>query len=647
MVEDNDAMPWLLPAPADFRARLKALDAPDEAELRRLSSYALDVGQLGRLSKVVSSQYDALRASSGLSALRLGLVSSHTTDYILDALPATALRHGILLSCTTTPYGQVAQSVMDPSSALAGQVDVVLFALDPYMLGLAAPRLNGDEGAAAVDSAIAMMKSLCEGTRHVIGAACALTTLPLPADPLFGDLDARTPGTPRWMIGRYNERLAAEVLGPGDLLIDVAALASSVGLANWHDARVWHSGKLPFALEFTPIYADHVCRVLGAFRGKARKCLVLDLDNTLWGGVIGDDGLDGIKIGQGSAAGEAHAAIQAYALSLRERGVILAVCSKNDEANARQPFREHPEVILKEEHFAVFVANWSDKAGNLRTIAATLNIGVDALVFLDDNPAERAIVRQTLPEVAVPEVGDDPATYVGAVARAGWFEANAFSDDDRKRAEYYSSNSARLSAQQSITNMEDYLLSLDMVAMIGPFDEVNRARITQLVNKSNQFNLTTRRYNEAEIAAFQADPQKFTVQARLADRFGDNGLISVVVFDIGPEVWSCDTWLMSCRVLGRRMEEAVLAYVVRAASAAGALRLRGTYLPTKKNGLVEKHFEKLGFSLVQSLDGGGTVWELNIEDFAAPDLPIRIEPIQGVASEPTSKEPGPALEMST
>jgi FkbH-like protein len=456
---------------------------------------------------------------------------------------------------------------MASSSPLAGQVDVVLFALDPYMLGLATPRLNADDGAKAVDSAISMMKSLSEGARHVIGAACALTTLAPPADSLFGDLDGRTPGTARWMIELYNQRLAAEVLGPGDLLIDVAALASSVGLANWHDARVWHSGKLPFALEFTPIYADHVCRALGAFRGKSRKCLVLDLDNTLWGGVIGDDGLEGIKIGQGSAAGEAHAAIQSYALSLRERGIVLAVCSKNEEANARLPFKEHPEMLLKEEHFAVFVANWSDKAGNLRNIAATLNIGIDALVFLDDNPAERAIVRQTLPEVAVPEVGDDPATYVGAVARAGWFEATAFSDDDRKRAEYYSANSARLTAQQSITNMEDYLKSLDMVAAIGPFDEVSRARISQLVNKSNQFNLTTRRYNEAEVAAFQADPQKFTVQARLADRFGDNGMISVIIFDIAPDVWSCDTWLMSCRVLGRRMEEAVLAYVAKAAPA--------------------------------------------------------------------------------
>jgi FkbH-like protein len=625
MAENNESMPWLLPAPADFRASLKALLNPNEADLRRLSSFDLDVGQLGRLSKLITTHCEALRTTSGLSALRLGLVSSHTTDYILDALPATALRHGVLLSCATTPYGQVAQSVMDASSPLAGQVDVVLFALDPYMLGLAAPRLNGDEGAKAVDSAITMLKSLCEGARHIIGAACALTTLAPPADPLFGDLDARTPGTPRWMIDRYNERLAAEVLGPGDLLIDIAALASSVGLANWHDASVWHSGKLPFALDFTPIFADHICRGLGAFRGKARKCLVLDLDNTLWGGVIGDDGLDGIKIGQGSAAGEAHAAIQAYALSLRERGIILAVCSKNDEANARLPFREHPEMLLKEDHFAVFVANWSDKAGNLRTIAATLNIGLDALVFLDDNPAERAIVRQTLPEVAVPEVGDDPATYVGAVARAGYFEAMAFSDEDRKRAEYYSANSARLSAQQSITNMADYLQSLEMVATIGPFDEVSRARISQLVNKSNQFNLTTRRYNEAEVAAFQADPLKFTVQARLADRFGDNGMISVVIFDIGVEVWSCDTWLMSCRVLGRRMEEAVLAFVAKAATAAGAQRLRGTYLPTKKNGLVEKHFEKLGFSLVEQLEGGGTVWELDLNSYIIPDLPIRVE----------------------
>jgi FkbH-like protein len=427
------------------------------------------------------------------------------------------------------------------------------------------------------------------------------------------------------MIDRFNARLAGEVMAAGDMIVDVAHLANLVGLANWHDSRAWHASKLPFALSYTPLYADHVCRVLAASRGKARKCLVLDLDNTLWGGVIGDDGIEGIKLGQGSAIGEAHLELQAFALELRDRGIVLAVCSKNEEANALLPFSDHPEMILKKDHIAAFFANWNDKAGNLREIAAMLNIGTDALVFLDDNPAEREIIRRELPEVAVPEVDDDPANYLASIARAGYFEALTFSDEDRNRAQYYQANAARRSAQVSMTNMHDYLLSLEMVATLAPFDAVSRSRIAQLTNKSNQFNLTTRRYTEADIARFEAMPDRFTVQVRLSDKFGDNGIISVVMFDKLDDVWDCDTWLMSCRVLGRRVEEAALAHVAAAARREGARRLRGTYLPTKKNGLVERHFEKLGFVEVERLATGGSIWELDLMQWSAPDLPMSLQ----------------------
>jgi FkbH-like protein len=376
-------------------------------------------------------------------------------------------------------------------------------------------------------------------------------------------------------------------------------------------------------MDATPLYAEHLCRVLGAARGKSRKCLVLDLDNTLWGGVIGDDGLNGIRLGQGSSTGEAFLEIQRYALALRQRGIVLAVCSKNDEANARLPFREHPEMLLKEEHIAVFVANWQDKANNIREIAATLNIGIDAIVFLDDNPVERGLVREILPEVAVPELTDDPADYPGILARAGYFEAVGLSNEDLKRADYYQANAERVSLKK-IGNLEEYLASLEMVATLAPFDAVGRVRIAQLINKSNQFNLTTRRYSEGEVARFQTDPNKFCLQVRLIDRFGDNGMISVVIFDRAEEAWRCDTWLMSCRVLGRRVEELVLAHVAEAARSAGAQRLVGLYLPTKKNALVADHFAKLGFSKISDLPEEGAEWELDLAGYRAPDLPIHV-----------------------
>jgi FkbH-like protein len=477
---------------------------------------------------------------------------------------------------------------------------------------------------AAIDAAIAQMVTLHDGIRNVLGATPVFQTIALPVETLFGSLDGRLPGSPRAMIDSFNRRLQQEVIGAGDLLVDVAFAAAQFGLHRWHDPRGWHNAKLPFALDVAPLHADHVCRLLAAFKGKARKCLVLDLDNTLWGGIIGDDGLDGIKLGQGSALGEAFVAIQNTALDLRNRGIILAVCSKNEESNARLPFREHRDMVLKHEHIAAFVANWTDKPTNLRNIAKTLNIGTDALVFLDDNPAEREIVRRELPEVAVPEVGDDPSLYPGLLTRAGYFEAIIFAEEDRQRADMYQANAVRLQASSSITNLDDYLSALEMVLTARAFDAQGRARIAQLVNKSNQFNLTTRRYREDQIAAFEENPAKFTLQVRLADKFGDNGMISVVIFDKHAETWSCDTWLMSCRVLGRRVEEAVLAIVADAAIAAGAKALRGSYLPTLKNGLVDRHFEKLGFARIDTGDDGSTHWELVLEHYVKPALPMAI-----------------------
>jgi FkbH-like protein len=621
------SLSWLLPQPANFRARVRSLqtaETPDPSELRRLAAFDLDLTGLDALRKLVLAKRDWLVGSVGLTPFKLGIVSSHTVDYLAAALPGSALRHGLVLDVTIADYGQVAQQVLDSNSTFGqAKFDAILIALDHIALGLNEPRFSVKDAEDAVESAIGYFSGLAEGVRNTLGVTCILQTLVPPTDLLFGNFDARFPGSVRAMIAKFNDRLLTEIAADTDLVVDLASIAATVGLSIWNDARDWHKAKLPAAMDATPFYAEHLSRILGAARGKSSKCLVLDLDNTLWGGVIGDDGLEGIKLGQGSSTGEAFLAIQRYALSLRQRGIVLAVCSKNDESNARLPFNEHPEMLLKGDHIAVFVANWQDKANNIREIAATLNIGIDSLVFLDDNPVERGLVREVLPEVSVPEVTEDPADYPGILARAGYFEAVGISAEDLKRADYYQANAERISLKK-IGNLEEYLASLEMVATISPFDSVGRVRIAQLINKSNQFNLTTRRYSESEVAQMENDPSKFCIQVRLVDRFGDNGMISVVIFDKGEQEWRCDTWLMSCRVLGRRVEELVLAHIAEAARSAGASRLIGVYLPTKKNSMVAEHFGKLGFERIGELPEGGTEWALELAGYQAPNLPLTI-----------------------
>ncbi len=623
-------LPWLRHPPETFRADLRALAKaaapPTPAQLADMAGHALDLDQLLALDRVA-----ARGGQAGFAGLRLALLTDGMADYAAPALRATGLRHGFALSLFVPPYGQATAEILDPAGEMAAfRPEAVLRAWTAESLGLTTPRMAPAEAEAAVAAALARATRETTQLQATGAAIVILETLPLPADPWAGHLDRRFAGAVRAQIAAFNTGLAALAGAQAAVLLDTDHLAATVGYAAWQDAALWHRAKVPMALEVIPLYADHVLRLLRAARGRSAKCLVLDLDNTLWGGVIGDDGLEGIRIGQGSAEGEAFLAVQRYALMLKARGIVLAVCSKNEAAAARLPFEQHPDMALRLDDIAVFVANWTDKATNLATIARTLNIGTDALVFLDDNPAERARVRQSLPEVAVPEVGEDPARYPSTVAQAGYFEALALTADDAARAEQYRANAARTAEMAEIGDYDAYLASLDMRCEIRPFDATGRARIAQLINKSNQYNLTTRRYTEAEVAMVEADPACFACQVRLADRFGDNGMISVVIFrKAGPE-WHCDTWLMSCRVLKRRVEEAVLAHVVAAARAAGATALTGNYIPSAKNAMVADHFARLGFALQGGGAGGQTDWRLDLAHWQAPVLPMRIDALSPV-----------------
>jgi len=476
--------------------------------------------------------------------------------------------------------------------------------------------------------AVELLSGVIAALKRNSASTIILQTLPIPPLPLFGNFDAKVPGSLRWLVSRLNTEIIGLAAETASIIFDVAALAEQVGSDLWFDPMAWNLYKIPFSSRCNAIYADHVARILGSLIGKARKCLVLDLDNTIWGGVIGDDGIEALKIGEGSAEGEAFLSVQRMALNLKERGIVLAASSKNDEAVARKPFHSHPDMLLREEDIAVFQANWLDKPSNLEAIAKFLNIGIDALVFLDDNAAERAEVRAALPTVAVPELPDDPAWYPWFLSNAGYFEAVTFSNEDRIRAQSYAANAQRALVETKARDLGDYLASLDIEVQFAPFDAIGRSRISQLINKSNQFNLTTKRYTENDVEAFEQDEHALTLQVRLRDRFGDFGMIAVVIGlasdSATKRTLTMDTWLMSCRVLGRQVEEAMLREIVRQAKQRGVVTLIGTYLPTDKNGMVANHYPKLGFSEMERHPDGVRTYALDVDAYVPVDLPVRI-----------------------
>jgi FkbH-like protein len=619
---------WLPPPPADFRQRCRdVIDSNDPArDLVQLATHALSEIQLGTLGKAANRVKADGHALPTLTTFKLGILGNSTLEPLGPALVGTALRHGIDLECVSAEFGQTMQEALSPTSALnSARPDAVLLALDYRGLPLGPTAHETSAANAAVADAIGFLDALRRGFKTHGNAVCILQTVVPPPETLFGHLDRSIPGTRRNLATAFNAALVESLAGTPDVILDVASLAETVGLSNWLSPTKWNIGKFAFDPRYLPLYADHVCRIIAALRGKSRKCLVLDLDNTVWGGVIGDDGLEGIVLGQGDWTGEAFLDVQRTVLELRDRGIVLAVSSKNTDEVARSPFVSHPEMLLREHHVAVFQANWNDKATNIAAIAQELALGVDSLVFLDDNPVERNLVRQMLPAVAVPELPEDPALYARTLAAAGYFESVTFSVEDRKRADSYQDNARRIALKTKVGDLDAYLESLDMEIGFRPFDATGRSRITQLINKSNQFNLTTRRYTEAEVAALEADPALFTLQVRLLDAFGDNGMISVIICrPLSPARWEIDTWLMSCRVLGRRVEQMVLRELLLHARERGVETLVGIYLPTAKNGLVKDHYEKLGFALVTRDALGNATWELDTRAEVAP-APMRVD----------------------
>jgi FkbH-like protein len=622
---------WL-PKPTDFKQQLKsanAIAAPD-TRLERLCEIANQ--QLGFMETMqLDHALRSLRAqlAPNTPAVRIVVLSHATVDHLAPALRVAGLRRRFLLDVHLGTFGQVRQQLHEPGEELRRFAPEYLLLTQGCRELLAGIPVTADEQAldAGITRAVGDVRFLWKQAREKFGAQVIQQTVLDVTEPVFGNFDSMVPAAPSRVVARFNDALLAAAAQEGVLVLDIGRLSARDGLDAWFDTARWLQGKIEIAPLAAPRYCEVVARLIGVQRGLARKCLVLDLDNTLWGGVIGDAGVENIVLGEGSAAGEAHLALHRYAKALSQRGVLLAVCSKNDAAIAEGAFRDHPEMLLKRADFSAFMANWDDKAQNLRSIAAQLNIGLDSLVFVDDNPAERARIRESLPMVAVPELPEDPANYVRCLADAGYFEAVAFTAEDRERVAQYAANELRDNLLESSQSMDEFLRGLDMWVEYGRVTPLDLPRAAQLINKTNQFNLTGIRLTAEALTAIAADPRNIVLFFRLIDRFSDNGLVSVMLLSPSPDdpaALQIDNWVMSCRVFGRELEMEAMNIAVEHAVAAGARSLRGSIVPTKKNGVIAGLYEKLGFEKAAAPPGGEShIWTAELT--GRQPIPTRIK----------------------
>jgi FkbH-like protein len=603
--------PWRVSMTADWprsittlHERIEKLDECSGAaeyaavalEARRLANQALGPQQGLKLQKVARQMLSHADRFTTLRHLHIAVTGNRTLSYVIAPLRAAGLARGLLIDAREISYDVVRSWAYGQPSVLQRKpTDAVVIVLDEGAFRGAEGLLDDERDASASDGAKILLESLVRAVRDKIGSPAFVATVPSTGSNISSSELALTGSAARFVM-LLND-LIVQGARHGDWLIwDLAALAAKVGTDRWVDAVRFHEAKVPFRIELGALVADHLCRSLAAMAGKSCRALVLDLDDTLWGGSIADDGIAGIRLGQNSPEGEAYVAFQRFILNLRQRGIVLAISSKNMDAIAREPFRRHPEMLLREEHIAIFQANWEDKATNLGAIAEALNLDVESLAFIDDNAAERERVRQQLPLVSVPEIGSDPAFYPGLIADSGIFDHLSLTAEDRGRAASYQSRAASLELKAKVGNYDEYLSSLKMTMSVARFDPIDRARVTQLINKSNQFNLTTRRYTEAQVRLFEENVEEFLCwQIRLEDAFGKHGIVSIVIIRKLQPTWVIDTWLMSCRVLTRGIEETLTNVLMAEAREAGIEIIVGEYCPTQRNALVADLYPRLGF----------------------------------------------------
>ncbi|MDR1057396.1 MAG: HAD-IIIC family phosphatase [Coxiellaceae bacterium] len=560
-----------------------------------------------------------------LKPIKIAIVSTSTIEHFANVFSFWMAICGFNAQLYFTEYNTIDQNILNPSSDLyVFKPDIVWIFSNYRDVNTDLPygcdvKLVGSK----IDENIDRFAKLWSSLRRYSTAYIIQNNADLPIDRIFGNFESNINWGRANFLRKYNYRLFDSLL-PGITLFDIDYISSLCGKHKWFDERYWYHSKHAFSLDAIGLVAFHAAKLVAAIKGQSKKCLVLDLDNTLWGGVIGDDGLEGIKLGDG-VEGEAFSEFQKYIKMLKNRGIILAVCSKNDEENAKLPFIKHPCMHISLNDIAVFVANWGNKPDNIKKISEVLNIGLDSMVFVDDNPVERDVVRNALPMVSVPEMPGDPSYYVRTLNEQLYFELISFSNDDVTRNDMYRENILRHTLKDSCTDLTQYLQSLRMKAFVDYLDRFHLPRIAQLINKSNQFHLTTTRYTETELMEMMEEKNIICRFYKLKDRFGDNGLISVVILRKGEngELY-VDTWVMSCRVIARGMEHFVYNDITAIAKELNCVKVLGHYKPTKKNKLVAEHYNSLGFVMVNEKQSE-TFWELNVDK--AEPIQMFIEPV--------------------
>lgn len=532
--------------------------------------------------------------NSKLTELKVALLGDTATQLLATAIRGTGVERGYNVDLFEAEYNQVERQVFDPTSDLHrfGAKYTVVFQSSHKLLEIysLSPVSEWNQ---LCEQRIAFIRVLCETSHGKI----IYFNYPEIDDTVFGQYANRSDLSFTWQLRQLNYelmRLTQEY--PNLYICDIASLQSKYGRDWMFDSSVYVSTEMVLSIDALPYVASRVLDIVCSIEGRFKKCLILDLDNTVWGGVVGDDGWEGIQVGHGLGIGKAFTEFQQWIRKLKNRGVIIAVCSKNDEDKAKEPFEKNPEMVLKLDDIAVFVANWENKADNIRLIQQVLNIGFDSMVFLDDNPFERNMVRENIPEICVPELPEDPGDYLEYLYSLNLFETAAYSSLDKDRTKQYQTEAKRVQAAQHFTNEADFLKSLNMVSVVEGFTAFNTPRVAQLSQRSNQFNLRTVRYTDNEIADLGKSDSHVCFSFTLEDKFGDNGLICVVILEKrDAETLFINTWFMSCRVLKRGMENFTLNTIVEWARQNGFKRLVGEYIPTQKNGMVKEHYPSMGF----------------------------------------------------
>ena len=542
---------------------------------------------------------------------RFALLGDCATQLLATAIRGYALEMNLPLRVFEADYDQIDAQLMDTGSEFyAFAPETVLLYRCTEKLYERFVRTPLDARAAFAETEIEKIRAEWARVQHGTKADILFFAFLPMDDGVFGSYALREGSAFPYQLLKLNYLLAEAAREAGNVrLIDLEPIRAHMGYDAFHDPKLYAIAKIPISTQALPAVASRVVDAILARKGRFHKCAIVDLDNTLWGGVIGDDGLEGIQIGE-LGQGHAFTEFQTWLKELKNRGVMLAVCSKNDEANAKEPFLRHPEMVLKLDDFSAFVANWEDKASNIRRIQKELNIGLDSMVFFDDNPFERNLVRTMLPEVEVPELPEDPAEYTAFARMQNLFDTNSYSDEDRVRTERYLAEKSRTELSAGIDNYDDYLKALGMKAVCAPFDAFHIPRIAQLTQRSNQFNLRTVRYSEQEIEEIAANPRYVTRYYTLRDRFGEHGLIAVVILEKRENELFVNEWLMSCRVLKRGMEQFIADSILRAAREAGVARVVGEYIPTPKNAMVKDLYASMGFRPL-----GDGLYEARVDDY--------------------------------